>query len=410
MIITTTINSDLLIKGPTQEVHAVQGDRYTRKVTLRLHANKTPWMPTKPVNIVIRYRKPDGTGGAYDALPNGEKAWSQEENAISFLLAPQMLTVPGRVSTQVELNHENSILATFPLDVVVEKDASADVVQSEDYTNWQEQLEKKAAEALIHLRQSGAFIGATPQLEIGSVVTLPEGSNADAKLRGTAENPILDLYLPKGPEIAVDSTLSQTNKAADAKAVGDALAQKAPGGFGLGEAAVSVSTLNYHGETGFIHGYTGGPYASNWVGINISYGNNYSRGYQELVDIQNKLNVKVRRHKYNGLWSQWEYENPPLVPGMEYATTERWNSKVVYTKLIQCGTIPGGGSCMLSYSGVTTIRYQVIDGTCVLPFLYESLDNSNTCWAALTGDRCLVVYDNTSTNHDIKCQVWYTKT
>lgn len=48
------------------------------------------------------------------------------------------------------------------------------------------------------------------------------------------------------------------------------------------------------------------------------------------------------RNIYEGTWEPWEYENPPLFAGVEYRTTERYNGKAVYRKLIsytKSGTI-----------------------------------------------------------------------
>lgn len=41
-------------------------------------------------------------------------------------------------------------------------------------------------------------VGATPQMDIGTVQTLPAGSSATASMSGTAENPLLNLSIPKG--------------------------------------------------------------------------------------------------------------------------------------------------------------------------------------------------------------------
>lgn len=40
--------------------------------------------------------------------------------------------------------------------------------------------------------------GATPDIQIGTVTTLPAGSDATASMSGTAENPLLNLGIPKG--------------------------------------------------------------------------------------------------------------------------------------------------------------------------------------------------------------------
>ena len=40
----------------------------------------------------------------------------------------------------------------------------------------------------------------------------------------------------------------------------------------------------------------------------------------------------------------WEYENPPMKLGVEYRTTERYNVKAVYAKMVDCGVVPSVGS------------------------------------------------------------------
>lgn len=41
-----------------------------------------------------------------------------------------------------------------------------------------------------------------------------------------------------------------------------------------------------------------------------------------------------------GSWGDFCYENPPMVVGTEYRTTERYNGKAVYAKAINFGTLP----------------------------------------------------------------------
>lgn len=40
---------------------------------------------------------------------------------------------------------------------------------------------------------------------------------------------------------------------------------------------------------------------------------------------------------YDGAWSEWNWENPPAEVGVEYATTEMYKGKTVYTTLFDCG-------------------------------------------------------------------------
>lgn len=48
----------------------------------------------------------------------------------------------------------------------------------------------------------------------------------------------------------------------------------------------------------------------------------------------------ARKNKYNGYWTDWEWENPPMSLGAEYKTTERYQGNPVYCKLVDCGAMP----------------------------------------------------------------------
>ena len=68
--------------------------------------------------------------------------------------------------------------------------------------------------------------GAVPNFSIGTVTTLPAGSAASASITGTQNQPVLNLSIPQGQDGAItnlDTTLTVAGKAADAKAVGDAV-------------------------------------------------------------------------------------------------------------------------------------------------------------------------------------------
>lgn len=78
---------------------------------------------------------------------------------------------------------------------------------------------------------------------------------------------------------------------------------------------------------------------------------------------------------YNNGWGEWEWENPPLTLGTEYRTTERYNGKPVYIKLVNCGTLPNNTTKAVSISGATQIidAYGVTSTGQKLPT--RSLDN-----------------------------------
>lgn len=64
---------------------------------------------------------------------------------------------------------------------------------------------------------------------------------------------------------------------------------------------------------------------------------------QEVFDISDSLNTsgtRVQRVIYGSTYvGEWEWVNPPMT-GLEYRTTERYNGKPVYAKVVNCGYLP----------------------------------------------------------------------
>ena len=333
MIITKTINVDLWIRQQLKEIPAVQGETAVRKLVVKLFANREPWIIGEDISFGMRYRKPDGTGGSYDTLPDGALAWEAEGNAVSFLLAPQMLTVPGRVEAQLVLLQGEEILATFPLCLLVERNVAADLVESRNYTNWAHQTERALREMLREAKESGLFdgpAGPTPVLQAGSVATLPAGSAATAVITGSPEHPVLELGIPRGMDAQTEGSLSISGQAADAAAVGTALAGKAPEGFGLGGLCVSVNSWDDATANGFYM-------SDGWFGYVSNQGRNT---VQECFGQFSGFIYKRMRHFTDNVWSDWEWVNPRLIPGTEYRTTERWNGNPVYAIAVNFESLP----------------------------------------------------------------------
>lgn len=154
MTITHELTLDLKHKGELAHIEVVQGDAFTRQVDLMLQCGGEDW--TIPVcDPVVRYCKPDGTGGIYDTLPDGQPAIVYAGNVLTLALAPQMLTCSGPVQVQVELNTQEKRLATFAFLVVVEPGVAPNR-ESEDYVNWNKAflLQSTGAKAGQYLRIS----------------------------------------------------------------------------------------------------------------------------------------------------------------------------------------------------------------------------------------------------------------
>ena len=138
-----------------------------------------------------------------------------------------------------------------------------------------------------------------------------------------------------------DASLTAAGKAADAAAVGVALAGKAPAGYGLGGTVKTLGDsydLNNIYETGWYG--IGGTIPANapttdCYGSVMEVISRFDDSVYQRVTYQKSNLLWTAQRKLDGtVWSEWEWVNPPMSVGTEYRTTERWNGKAVYTKLI----------------------------------------------------------------------------
>lgn len=174
-------------------VNAKQGDSMSRTVTIYLTENGAEY--TIPVGKVLSvfYAKPDGTKGYYTTLPDGSNAVENNGNHITLILAPQALTVSGRVKVHVEINEPDfsAVLNTFSFIVDVEKNDAYDV-ESEDY--WNVPTFEQIKNAVERLDSSAVkFVcGETPDAEgdvqLSAEDIVADFSANDMLFHGTVQN------------------------------------------------------------------------------------------------------------------------------------------------------------------------------------------------------------------------------
>ena len=120
----------------------------------------------------------------------------------------------------------------------------------------------------------------------------------------------------------------------------------APAGYGLGDVAPVVADLNDARACGWYCGYDAANSPLGRLVLVEVTAHQISWLKQTLwyVDADNEWHTQCVRYNKNDNWTEWEWENPPLVLFEEYRTTERWNGKVVYTMLFDFGAMPGAAS------------------------------------------------------------------
>lgn len=139
----------------------------------------------------------------------------------------------------------------------------------------------------------------------------------------------------------------------------------APAGYGLGTTDMrwrDSTTINSTVLSGWYHYYE---LQTRLCNVTFNHANLFVYYYdfeatscvQELRPIG--TNVVLRRCLDKGTWTEWEIENPPMDLSVEYRTTEHWNGKAVYKKLINFGAFPQSASREVS-TGISAGKYHIV--------------------------------------------------
>lgn len=115
MIVTNKINIHLDHRGVKEVINAVQTDAYSRNIEFTLLSGGVAWPVPEGASVVASYKKPDGTKGVYDKLPDTTDAWSISENVVTVAIAPQVLTAVGKVEFTASIVLGEAVINTFPL-------------------------------------------------------------------------------------------------------------------------------------------------------------------------------------------------------------------------------------------------------------------------------------------------------
>lgn len=137
MQVTKNITLDLLETGSPVIIKAKQNDRNTRYIAAHLYVGRLDYQVPSGTEIAFRYKKPDGTAGFYDALPDNSPAITVSGNTVTVELVEQVLTVSGCVHCEINMyNATSEKLTTFTFEIAVEESVLTDAeIISSDYYN-----------------------------------------------------------------------------------------------------------------------------------------------------------------------------------------------------------------------------------------------------------------------------------
>ena len=168
-----------------------------------------------------------------------------------------------------------------------------------------------------------------------------------------------------GPEID-----EATDRALPGGAIDVALQNKAPAGYGIGEENAArvndtdLDTLKKGGTYYLGTGCTNTPpnTDSSWSTLHVIPG----RACTQIFIPANDANrtgtfssgiARIYNDK-TAAWGEWEWVNPPMAAGVEYRTTERYQGKPVYCKLVDFGNLPNNTYKDVAH-GISNLQYAI---------------------------------------------------
>ena len=119
----------------------------------------------------------------------------------------------------------------------------------------------------------------------------------------------------------------------------------APAGYGLGTTSVGLdmgANLNNVVKNGFYRYMNGPELPKNAPTEDPAQLTVYAFSDKYVVQEVTPIGTggyKLRRVCNNGTWQPWEWVIAPMVPGVEYRTTERFNNAAVYRKIDSAGNL-----------------------------------------------------------------------
>ena len=118
---------------------------------------------------------------------------------------------------------------------------------------------------------------------------------------------------------------------------------------------------------------------------------------------------------YYNTWSDPEWDNPPMVFDVDYRTTQKWNGKSVYTKMVNCGYLSAVGSTKEYSHGASATNIINSTGTLstgdALPYYNTKTEIELSCTPNNIKIRTIAWEYTTPAVTDISAtvQIWYTK-
>ena len=141
MEIIQKVDLNLSFRGIPPKLSMVQGDNNTRIIQAQLWDGANPYTIPTGAAVMMRFCKPDGTGGLYDKTESGQSI-TVSGSTVTAPVATQMLTVAGGVMAEVDIyaageddaSAQNLASFAFLVEVAPSVYPDAEIISSDYYS------------------------------------------------------------------------------------------------------------------------------------------------------------------------------------------------------------------------------------------------------------------------------------
>ena len=141
MEIIQKVDLNLSFWGIPPKISMVQGDSNTRIIQAQLWDGANPYTIPTGAAVMMRFCKPDGTGGLYDKTESGQSI-TASGSTVTVPVATQMLTVAGGVMAEVDIyaagedaaSAQNLASFAFLVEVAPSVYPDAEIISSDYYS------------------------------------------------------------------------------------------------------------------------------------------------------------------------------------------------------------------------------------------------------------------------------------
>lgn len=193
-------------------LHMKQYDAGSHVIKAELYDGDTAYTIPEDAAVMLRFRKPDGTGGLYDTADIGG-AITYSGSTVTIPVATQVLTTAGKVEAEIDIYSDETLLSSFIFHICVHISAFSDRnIEPDDYycvltQQIAEILDAAADAAAVASMQSAVAAKADPPCCITITITKSWQGNGPftqvVSIPGGTANSKVDLQ----PEAAVLSQL-----------------------------------------------------------------------------------------------------------------------------------------------------------------------------------------------------------